>query len=96
MAYVSLAYGNMRFRLLQMPLQRLPLASFPPEGAGRSMIASSLAALAGALVLVVSPISAPLGFVPVSSGLAITIVVIVPTYLACAEIAKRVADRPVR
>ena len=59
------------------------------------LIASSLAALAGALILVVSPIAAVLGFVPVSSGLAITIAVIVLAYLACAEIAKHVADRPV-
>jgi Mg2+-importing ATPase len=57
-----------------------------------ALIASSLAALAGALILVVSPIGATLGFVPVSGGLVITIAIIVATYLACAEIAKHVAD----
>jgi P-type Mg2+ transporter len=57
-----------------------------------ALIASSLAALAGALILVVSPIGATLGFVPVSGGLAITIAVIVATYLICAEIAKHIAD----
>jgi len=57
------------------------------------LITTSLAALAGALLLVVSPIAATLGFVPVSSGLTLTIVVIVLAYLACAEVAKNLADR---
>jgi len=60
------------------------------------LIASSLAALAGALILVFSPAATTLGFVPLSSGLAVTIAVIVLAYLACAEFAKRIADRAVR
>ena len=59
------------------------------------LIATSLAALAGGLILVVSPVAATLGFVPVSSELTLTIAVIVLAYLACAEVAKHVADRPV-
>jgi Mg2+-importing ATPase len=57
------------------------------------LIATSLVALAGAMILVISPIAAILGFVPVSSGLAGTIAVVALAYLACAEIAKHVADR---
>jgi hypothetical protein len=38
--------------------------------------------------------AATLGFVSVSSSLMLVIAVIVLAYLACAEIAKRVADRP--
>jgi len=59
-----------------------------------ALIATSLTALAGALILVVSPAAATLGFVSVSSSLMLVIAVIVLAYLACAEIAKRVADRP--
>jgi P-type Mg2+ transporter len=59
------------------------------------LITTSLAALAGGLILVVSPAAATLGFVPVSSELTLTIAVIVLAYLACAEVAKHVADRPV-
>lgn len=59
-----------------------------------ALIASSLVALGAALILVVSPLAASLGFVPMPGTLAITIVVIVATYLVCAEIAKRAADRP--
>ncbi len=59
-----------------------------------ALIATSLTALAGALILVVSPAAATLGFVSVSSSLMLVIAVIVLVYLACAEIAKRVADRP--
>jgi P-type Mg2+ transporter len=59
-----------------------------------ALIATSLAALAGALILVVSPAAATLGFVSVSSSLMLVIAIIVLVYLACAEIAKRVADRP--
>ena len=59
------------------------------------LIATSLVALAGAIILVISPIAATLGFVPVSSGLAGTIAAVALAYLACAEIAKHVADRPV-
>lgn len=50
------------------------------------LIVSSLAALAGALILVVSPAATTLGFVPISSGLTITIAVIVLAYLACANL----------
>ena len=57
------------------------------------LITTSLAALGGALLLVVSPIAATLGFVPVSSGLTLTIVGIVLAYLACAEVAKNLAYR---
>jgi Mg2+-importing ATPase len=60
------------------------------------LIATSLCALAAALVLVVSPIATIFGFVPVPTGLTLTILVIVLAYLACAEIAKGVADRAVR
>jgi Mg2+-importing ATPase len=59
------------------------------------LIATSLAALAGALVLVVSPVAVTLGFVPVPSGLTLTIVAIIAAYLASAEVAKYVADRRV-
>jgi Mg2+-importing ATPase len=58
------------------------------------LITTSLAALAGAPVLVLSPIAASLGFVPVPGALAATIVVIILAYLACAEFAKRWVDRP--
>jgi Mg2+-importing ATPase len=57
------------------------------------LIATSLAALAAAPILVLSPAASALGFVSVPSGLIITIVVIVLAYLACAEVAKRWADR---
>jgi Mg2+-importing ATPase len=60
-----------------------------------ALIVTSLTALAGALILVVSPAAATLGFVPVSSGLTLTIAIIVLAYLACAEVAKHVADRPI-
>ena len=59
-----------------------------------ALIASSLVALGAALILVVSPLAASLGFVPMPGTLAITIVVIVATYLVSAEIAKHAADRP--
>jgi P-type Mg2+ transporter len=59
------------------------------------LIATSLAALAGALVLVISPVAATLGFVPVPSGLTLTIVAIIVAYLVSAEVAKYVADRRV-
>jgi P-type Mg2+ transporter len=59
-----------------------------------ALIASSLVALGAALILVVLPLAASLGFVPMPGTLAITIVVIVATYLVCAEIAKHAADRP--
>ncbi len=59
-----------------------------------ALIASSLAALAAAPFLVLSPVAASLGFVPVPHGLAVTIAVIVLAYLACAELAKRRANRP--
>jgi P-type Mg2+ transporter len=59
-----------------------------------ALIATSLTALAGALILVVSPAAATLGFVSVSGTVTLTIAVIVAAYLACAEVAKRVADRP--
>jgi P-type Mg2+ transporter len=57
------------------------------------LIATSLAALAAAPILVLSPTATALGFVSVPSRLAVTIVVIVLAYLACAELAKRWVDR---
>jgi Mg2+-importing ATPase len=57
------------------------------------LLATSLAALAAAPILVLSPAAAILGFVPVPGGLAVTIAVIVLAYLACAELAKRQVDR---
>jgi Mg2+-importing ATPase len=58
------------------------------------LIATSLAALAAAPILVRSPAAPALGFVSVPSGLMVTIVVIVLAYLACAELGKRWADPP--
>jgi len=57
------------------------------------LIATSLAALAAAPILVLSPTATALGFVSVPSRLAVTIVVIVLAYLACAELAKHWGDR---
>jgi len=57
------------------------------------LIASSLTALAAAPLLVVSPLAASLGFVPVPGALIATIVVIIMVYLACAELAKRLVGR---
>jgi Mg2+-importing ATPase len=54
---------------------------------------TSLAALAGAVVLCVAPVGAGLGFVPIPGGLAVAIAGIVAAYLVCAEVAKRFADR---
>jgi len=58
------------------------------------LVATSLTALTAAPILVFSPIADKLGFVPVPGALIVTIAVIVLAYLAIAEIAKRVADRP--
>jgi hypothetical protein len=58
-------------------------------------VAASLAALAGALVPVVSPVATTLGFLPVPSGLTLMIVAIIVAYLASAEVAKYIADRRV-
>jgi Mg2+-importing ATPase len=60
------------------------------------LLATSLTALAAAPVLVLSPIAGVLGFVAMPSGLAVAIAAIVLAYLACAEVAKRWADRPDR
>jgi len=57
------------------------------------LIATSLAALAAAPILVLSPTATALGFVSVPSRLAVTIVVIVLAYLVCAELAKHWGDR---
>jgi Mg2+-importing ATPase len=57
------------------------------------LLATSLAALAAAVILVLSPAAAALGFVPVPGGLAVTVAAIVLAYLACAEGAKRWVDR---
>ncbi|HEY7665330.1 MAG TPA: magnesium-translocating P-type ATPase [Xanthobacteraceae bacterium] len=57
-----------------------------------ALVFTSLAALAGAPLLVFSPIAPVLGFVAVPGGLILTIAAIVLAYLVCAELAKRLVD----
>ena len=57
---------------------------------------SSLAALAVALVLPLSPLGSWLGFAPLSGTVLLGIAVLVITYLACAEALKHWAMRPAR
>jgi hypothetical protein len=57
------------------------------------LIATSLSALAAAPLLVFSPTAAAFDCVSVPIQLAVTIVVVVLAYLACAELAKRWGGR---
>lgn len=62
----------------------------------RILVATSLGALAVALVLALTPLGQPFGFVALSVPLLVTILAIAALYLACAEILKPYAIRPGR
>jgi Mg2+-importing ATPase len=59
----------------------------------RVLVATSMAALAGALLLALSPAGAVFGFVPLPAPLLLTVAGIVVLYLAAAEALKRFAMR---
>ena len=56
-----------------------------------ALVATSLGALAAAIVLALSPVGAVLGFAPLPGALLAAIVALVVLYLAAAEQLKRVA-----
>ena len=58
-----------------------------------ALIASSLAALAAAFAIILSPLGRPFGFTGVPLALFAAVAVLVVLYLAAAEVAKRFAVR---
>ena len=60
-----------------------------------ALVASSLAGLAVAMVVVTTPLGAALGFVMVPWPIALALAVIVVLYLASAELVKRFASPPI-
>jgi Mg2+-importing ATPase len=59
-----------------------------------ALVASSLAALAAAFAIILTPLGRPFGFTGVPLALAAALAALVALYLAAAEVAKRFAGRP--
>jgi Mg2+-importing ATPase len=58
-----------------------------------ALVATSLAALAAAFAIILSPLGRPFGFTGVPLALVAAIAALVAVYLAAAEVAKRFASR---